>query len=246
MTAPAAAPRFRPAWVRRRAGVVVVAALLPLGALRAIGLHGPPALRAALPLGFLLMLALTALLLTAAGRREAGLTAVPRPWWLLAGPVLGALAALGIGALGTALYGHGADHWYHSVRAAALANPGLAALSPRGQWLAFTLPAIAFSPLGEECFFRGLLELSLRERWGRRAAVAGSAVAFGAIHLLHHGVAWGAGGVTLRPVPGLLWFVLMALTGGLLSWCRARGGALWVAVAAHAGFNAAMGWVVFH
>nr|MBP6669658.1 CPBP family intramembrane metalloprotease [Gemmatimonadales bacterium] len=191
-------------------------------------------------------LALTALLLTAAGRREAGLTAVPRPWWLLAGPVLGALAALGIGALGTALYGHGADHWYHSVRAAALANPGLAALSPPGQWLAFTLPAIAFSPLGEECFFRGLLELSLRERWGRRAAVAGSAVAFGAIHLLHHGVAWGAGGVTLRPVPGLLWFVLMALTGGLLSWCRARGGALWVAVAAHAGFNAAMGWVVFH
>jgi membrane protease YdiL (CAAX protease family) len=87
--------------------------------------------------------------------------------------------------------------------------------------------AIAIAPgVCEELLFRGLVLPALLARWGTNAAVAGSALLFGAIHLDYSG-----SGPTLYRVP----FAIAVGTGFAL--LRLRTGSLFPAMAAHALVN---------
>ena len=72
--------------------------------------------------------------------------------------------------------------------------------------------------------FRGVLYRSLRERWGARVALVGSAGAFALFHL--------------EPVQ----LIVAAIAGLALGWLRQRGGLLWPCVLAHAAHN--LVWLV--
>jgi membrane protease YdiL (CAAX protease family) len=73
--------------------------------------------------------------------------------------------------------------------------------------------------LGEESFFRGLMQTRLSERWPRWAAIATSAAAFGLLHL--------------DPVQGTLAFVV----GLYLGWLAERFHGIRPGIAAHAANN---------
>lgn len=134
-----------------------------------------------------------------------------------------------------------------SVRDYYRANPAAKAGMEVGTaFLIFTIPALIFSPLGEEIFFRGFLDSALRERLSAPAARWVDAAIFGAIHLFHHGITRNADGqMALHPLSGALWMGLMTGVALLFARLRERSGSLWPAVLAHAAFNLVMNAAIF-
>jgi membrane protease YdiL (CAAX protease family) len=95
----------------------------------------------------------------------------------------------------------------------------LAAASPWGAALAW-VSLTAVPAIGEETFFRGLMQPRLCAAWGRWPGIVAAAAAFGVLHL--------------DPVQGAMAFVV----GILLGWIADRFGSIVPAIAAHAGNNA--------
>ncbi len=240
---------LRPVWRRllgQPAWVLCLACYGVLGALRVVGTLGQSSGRLALIAGFVIMWCLPFLVYSRTGRQRSGLTKIDRPVWLVVGPILGVLSAWVIHIIGFGLFGTSSDNWYVSVRTSYQADPRLLALPLLVQFLVFTAPAVIFSPLGEEFFFRGMLQVSLKERFGVRIATTGTALAFGFVHLLHHGVAVGESGLQLLPISGLLWVALMAGVSLLFALVRAKSGSIWPAVASHVAFNIGMNVAIFY
>ena len=238
---------LRPIWrpVFRRAWILILLLFVLLGGLRFYGLFGPSSGRVLLMLNFTLMWFLPVAFFSRPGRSAIGIKKPHRPVWFAWGSMLGLGSALLIFVIGYALYGQTADNWYVSVRDSYLADPRMAQASRVGLFFVYTVPAMLFSPLGEELFFRGMLHESVNVQWGARAAVAANALAFGAVHLLHHGVRWDSNGLHWLPVSGALWFLLMVGVSWLFTLCRQRSGSIWPAVVAHSAFNLSMYVTIF-
>lgn len=86
--------------------------------------------------------------------------------------------------------------------------------------------AVVIAPIGEEFFFRGLMQTAVQAVIGyekRWLSILPCAVFFGVVHL--------------GSVPGVMVPVLVLL-GVVFGWVYERTGSLWCAVAVHAGFNA--------
>jgi uncharacterized protein len=212
---------------------------------RGIGVLGPSNLRWLLPLGFVLMALLPWLLLDAAGRRRIGLAKPVSARIYLLALAAGGLAALACFAMGFALFGNSDDNWFVTI-----ANSYARMVDTNG-WsllrlhLFFTIPALIFSPIGEEIFFRGYLQDALERRFSERASTIVECAAFGLVHLCHHGLVLAASGLTLRPVSGPLWVLLMFGVAYLFARLRKAGGSLFPAIAAHACFNLVMNLTIF-
>lgn len=227
------------------AWIAAVAFALVFAAVRVIGTMGPNSLRWVMPLGFVLMAVLPFVLLDKSARREMGLKLPVRLGAYGIAIVTGAAAAFTCFAIGAALFGSGADHWFVSI-----AN-GYRRMMDTTGWdvtrlhLVFTLPAIVFSPIGEEIFFRGYLQHVLEQRFSARASTIAECAAFAVIHLCHHGLFLSAAGVGLRPVSGLVWMLLMFSTAMMFAWLRKRTGSLLPAILSHAVFNFVMNLTIF-
>ncbi|MGB7859021.1 MAG: CPBP family intramembrane glutamic endopeptidase [Acidimicrobiia bacterium] len=72
--------------------------------------------------------------------------------------------------------------------------------------LVFTLPALIFSPIGEESFSRGTMQRTFEEFRSTKAAMLLQALAFGLIHVFHHGISVSGGEMVFLPVSGIVWF----------------------------------------
>ncbi len=228
------------------AGLAVVVALaLGFAALRAAGLLGPSQARALLPLGFVGMALAPLLLLDRTGWRQIGLAMPSGAAPVLRGLAAGAAAALACFGLAWLLAGAGADNPFVTIAASYRATFDTSALGPVALYLAFTVPAVMFSPIGEEVFFRGLLQRALEQRYGAAASTAIECGAFGVVHLCHHGLAPGPGGVAPGALSALLWVGAMCAVGWLFAALRRRSGSLLPAVAAHAAFNMTMNGAIF-
>lgn len=229
----------------RRALAVVLGLAVLFAGMRFVGMLGPAATRWMLPLGFVLMAAAPWMLLSREGRRQIGLR--PAVSFSQYPPAMlgGVAAALACFALGLMLFGVGGDNWFISVASNYRSTMDTSGFSTAQLYLIFTLPALLFSPIGEEIFFRGMLQRSLEERLSVNASTSIECAAFGVVHLCHHGLAFGAAGVAIRPLSGALWVVLMFLVALMFAVIRRRSGSLFPAMAAHAAFNATMNSVIF-
>lgn len=236
-------------WSRRfapqRALVFVLGLAVLFAGMRFVGILGPAATRWMLPLGFALMTAAPWILLNREGRQQIGLR--PPSSFLQYPPAVlgGVAAALACFALGIMLFGDGDDNWFMSVASNYRNTMDTSRFSTAKLYLVFTLPALFFSPIGEEIFFRGILQRSLEERLSVNASTSIECAAFGIVHLCHHGLALNAAGVTIRPFSGALWVVLMFLVALVFAVIRKRSGSLFPAIASHAAFNATMNTVIF-
>lgn len=224
--------------------VLSMALAIVFACMRATGTLGPPNLRFLLPLGFVVMALSPWALLTREGRCEIGLKKSVRPAVYLHSGLAGAAAALACFLVGLALFGTGADNWFVTIATSfgRTVNTGL----PVWQlYLMFTVTSMIFSPFGEEIFFRGMLQRALEERFSVRTSTWLECLAFGFVHLCHHGVVLGASGLMLLPRSAPIWFVLMVLVAHLFAWLRKRSESLYPAIAAHAAFNFVMGTCIF-
>ncbi len=236
-------------WRSRLAPPAALALMLALaalfGAMRGAGLLGEQPLRALLPLSFVAMMAMPWLLLNQAGRRAIGLRRPAARSHYVDAVLEGMMAALVCFALGIMFFGASADHWYTSIASSYRANMDTTRLSMTQLYLIFTLPALLFSPIGEEIFFRGMLQKALEQRWSVRTSTYIECAAFGLVHLCHHGLVLEAAGWRVRPLSAALWVLLMFLTALLFAHLRKRSGSLFPPMAAHAAFNATMNAVIF-
>lgn len=229
----------------RHLWILAVALAAGFAAMRAIGWLGPKGLRWLLPLGFVLMALTPWLLLDAARRREIGLRLPKGARIYIVALLAGGAAAFGCFAVGYALYGTGADNWFVSI-----ANNYREVMDTTG-WpvarlhLVFTIPALIFSPIGEEIFFRGYLQYALEQRFTARTSTIAECAAFGVVHLCHHGLLLTAAGVSFRPVSGPLWMLLMFGAALLFAYLRKTSGSLLPAIAGHACFNLVMNVTIF-
>ncbi len=224
-----------------------IACLLALmfATMRAFGTLGSPGFRWMLPAGFVVMALLPWILLAPAGRRRIGLRPATSARWYGLAMLIGAGLALLCGGIGWVLFGNGPDNFYVSIAGNYRGTMPTAGMSLAMAYAIFTIPALLFSPIGEELFFRGFLQEVLALRWSPRAAVLAEASLFGLVHIVHHGLYWSVDGLAVRPASGLLWILLMAATGVTFAWLRARSGSIFPAIIAHMAFNAVMNAVIF-
>ena len=217
---------LRPMWRRAfgRAWVLSLSLFLILGGLRAYGILGPEraSVRQLILAGFLVMWFLPYVFFHKDGRRAIGLRAPERPAWLVWGPLLGAVASMAIFGIGVLLYDRGADHWYVAISQQYLLEDVMSQLPLSTVIVMFTVPAMLFSPIGEEFFFRGMVHESVGAGRGERAATLANGLAFAGIHLFHYAVERHAGGWHVRVVPGMLWFALMMGLSWVFTLCRRK------------------------
>ena len=228
-------------------GFVLVAILFTLFAtMRAISMLGRSPNNPLLPVSFVLMVLCPFVFLTSSGRRLMGLKKPTNGIWMVWGVLLGGLAATACFLVGFVLFGYSADNWFVSVQTyyAATAQE-MPEMSIWALFMVFTIPALIFSPLGEEFFFRGFAQTTLEQRIGPNRAMFVVALAFAAIHLIHHGIARNDGEFLLFFVSGSLWFGLIFGTSILFEICRRRTGSIWAAVICHMSFNLFMNIAIF-
>jgi membrane protease YdiL (CAAX protease family) len=238
---------LRPFWqsILRRAWVVNLILFFLLACLRGYGLFGPIGVRMLIMLVFFSMWFLPWIFISKSGRLAMGLRRVEKPVWLFWGLLLGLCGALVIFAVGYGLFGKSPDNWYISIRDSWAIDPTMRQLPVGLLFLIYTLPAMIFSPVGEELFFRGMIHEGAREAWGPKVATAMNALAFGGVHLLHHGLIWDGNGLRVLWVSGLLWVLWMMGLSWLFTQCRQRSGSIWPAVVAHSAFNLGMSVLIF-
>ncbi len=238
---------LHPVWQRvfRQAWVLNLVLFIALGGLRAYGLFGPLSARLLIMLGFLLMCFLPFIFYAQSGRYEMGLRKVERPIWLLWGLLIGMGGSFIIFSVGYGFFGRSANNWYISILNSWAIDSTMMQLPRIQLFLIYTLPAMLVSPVGEEFFFRGMIHESVNQLWGQRAAIFINALAFGSVHILHHGLSWDSTGMHFLLVSGLLWVVLMMGMSWFFTQCRQRGDSIWPAVVAHSAFNLGMNLTIF-
>ena len=213
--------------------------------MRTVGTLGPAAWRWMLPAGFVLMALTPWLLLDASGRRQIGLVPASKRVWYAWALVGGAAAASLCMAVGLAMFGTGAGNWYVSIARNYQGIMDTSAFSLLMLHLVFTTPALLFSPIGEEIFFRGVLQRALELRINPQLATLAECSLFAVVHLCHHGVVRVDGQFSWMPVSAISWMTLMFFTAWLFAWLRKRSGSLYPAIVAHMAFNGTMNLLIF-
>ena len=190
---------------------------------------------------FTLMLFTPLLFLRKAGRREIGIRKSQRPLWLVWGFLLGAGICLLLFVINRLICGTEICNPF--VYIASTTTSGNASM---GYFLIYLAVSMTFSPFGEELFYRGVVHQAFRENLGERKAAVIDSAAFAMTHLAHFGIIYSAGGWKWLPLPSLFWVTGMFLTCLVFNYVRQESGSILGAILTHAGFNFAMGFLIFY
>ena len=107
------------------------------------------------------------------------------------------------------------------------------------KFLIVTIPAMVFSPFGEEFLFRGYLLAAFSAKLGASVAMIFQAAAFALVHLAHYGLQ------PFQPELILVWLPSMFLAGYMFGWITVKSGSVWCAVLSHSVYNLGMNAIVF-
>ena len=226
---------------------ILLIALLAIAfsAMRAVGALGPLNLRWLLPLSFCLMAILPWILLTADGRKKIGLKKPEKNSSYFLAIACGALASAACFLLGYFIYGHSVENWYVNIGNSYKVVMDTSAMSFLMLNLIFTIPAILFSPIGEELFFRGMLQKTMEQKLSVLSSTIIECGLFALVHLCHHGILKTVGGLVFMPIPATLWVIQMFFVAFMFSWLRAKSGSIFIAIVAHSFFNLTMNIFIF-
>jgi membrane protease YdiL (CAAX protease family) len=222
------------------AGIIFAAA-------RAVGTIGPQAYRFILPSGFVFMALMPFIFLKKESRRRVGLTKSKSGKYYLIGIMAGTALALLCYSLGLLLFDHSNDNWFVSIKNSYLRTTDTTGMSLQLQFIVFTIPALIFSPIGEEIFFRGFLQEALTTKFRYRSAMILDSLFFALIHLFHHGIVRDiAGEIHFYPLSGLIWVMLMFVTAMAFAFLKKSSGSIYPAIVSHAVFNLVMNITIFY
>jgi len=193
------------------------------------------------PLSMVLLWPLPWLLCGNAGRRKMGFRAPVSAHWFMTGPAI----ALGVLVLSADtvwfLLGDSEINWVtqHARYLDAAVSNLPSDVNPFVVFAAATVPAMLFSPLGEEFLYRGFMLADFSKRWGNSVSMLIQASAFALVHLAHYGLD------PFQPILVAFFIPSMFLAGLAFGWIRHKSGSVWVAVWSHSVFNLGMNGIVF-
>jgi uncharacterized protein len=239
---------FKESWKRWRVNALVIGFIFAIlfAMIRGFGMLGPQAARPLIPLGFVLMMVLPFIFLTSNGRQQIGLRRSNTILSYAAAILYGALAATLCFALGFVFFDDSPDNWFVTIRNYYIAQvPGAMDMPLQTFFIIATVPALIFSPIGEEIFFRGFLQDALQGRFGLRTSMVIETAIFGLVHVFHHGLVRTNGAIHFYPLSGMLWVMLMVLTAYGFALLRKRSASIFPAILAHAVFNFVMNLYIF-
>lgn len=238
---------LRSAWQTTFRHVLVVALVFGVifAAIRGIGILGPTAYRPILPLGFTLMALMPFIFLNKNGRQQIGFQPSKNWKYYAIAIVLGAATATVCYFLGVWLFGMTAENWYISIRNSYLDNIQANGIPMEQAFWIITIPALIFSPIGEEIYFRGFLQEALATKLPYRTSMILESLFFGLIHLFHHGIIYQNGYYDILQVSGIIWVALMFGTAFSFAGLRKSSGSLYPAILAHVAFNFIMNIWIF-
>lgn len=194
---------------------------------------------------FVVMMALPLLLMTKTGRQESGMKKPTHVVRLVLSFLVGIVISLSVFWLGLALYDHSSLNWYVAIMSTIKGVPLASVKASPGLFAVVALPAVIFSPLGEEFFFRGMLHEAFSKRFAILWAYSLDAIFFAVTHLAHYGLSHGSGGgVSILLPSALFWMLLMGIAAVVFALAKKYSETIWGAVFCHAGFNLAMMWCI--
>lgn len=197
-------------------------------------------------LGFILMWFIPIVFLNKTGRNQIGIRKPTNKLWLMLSPLLGILLAFIVFLIGFLVYKNSNDNWFVTIGNAYFSDPKMLHMSKFTLYIIFTIPAILFSPLGEELFFRGVIHESIKIRWNNKIATIINSALFGLVHFLHHGILNKGGSIQIFWLSGLIWVVLMFLCSNIFTLIRYKTESIWPSVIAHSFFNLTMNFTIFY
>lgn len=220
--------------------------LIVFASMRGYGMLGPLFAQPLLPLSFVLMTIVPFLLLSRADRTVLGLRKPTSYQSYFTAVVLGSMAAFVCYIIGISIFQLTPDNWYVTIKTFYLNNPAYDNALPIWRtFLIFTMPALIFSPVGEEIFFRGFFQESLKLNFSERTSTLIECACFGLIHLFHHGLVSNNGSIIFFPLSGFIWALLMASLAFVFVQIRKHSNSLYPAMASHASFNLSMNAIIF-
>lgn len=181
------------------------------------------------------------LLLTKQGRREMGIRRSTQPLWLVWGFLLGCGMSLLLFACTRILFGLEISNPFVYIASLADTDNGSGVY-----FLIYLIIVMTFSPIGEELFYRGVVHQAFKDRFGEMGASVIDSAAFALTHLAHFGIIYVFCGWKFLPLPALLWVTCMFLTCMVFNRVRRESGSILGAILTHAGFNFAMGFLIFY
>jgi uncharacterized protein len=239
---------LRAVWKRifKEAWILSLILFLILAGIRAYGiLGGSKSNNIPVALGFVIMWSLPLIILTKEGRRQIGIRKPKNVLWIILSPLLGAATAFVVFLIGFLLYGHSCNNWYVTVGRSYFGETSLSNMPFMTMFIFCTIPAVLFSPLGEELFFRGIVHESVKMKWNTKTGVIVNSSLFGIVHILHHGLSNSGGSLQMLWVSGSIWVVLMFLSSNLFTLIREKTESIWPAVIAHVFFSLTMNITIF-
>lgn len=186
------------------------------------------------------------LFLSKYGRKMIGLKAPKTLSSLIPALVAGIIFSVGLYFLGQELYGKSYENWYVYIGKSYTIPESISAGDKRNMFMIVAITGMIFSPIGEELFFRGIVQSSFEKSVGEQKAAIVDSSAFALTHLSHFGLVFVHSYWTFYPIPAFLWVVSMFVVSLLFYAMKKRGDSVWGAVVCHAGFNLGMIYCIFY
>lgn len=186
------------------------------------------------------------LFLSRQGRQKIGIRAAQKKQSLILALFLGIASSLVLYWIGAGLYGNSDQNWYQYIGRSYNISAGM---GPQEKFIMFLVVAITgmlFSPVGEELFFRGIVNGSFTVSFGEKRASVLDSAAFALTHIAHFGLVFVDDGWQFFWLPALLWIVAMFLVSQLFFRMKKEAGSLLGAIVCHAGFNLGMIYSIFY
>jgi membrane protease YdiL (CAAX protease family) len=200
------------------------------------------------PLGLVMILfaAVPFVFLNTYGRRQIGLTKANKWAKVILALLLGMVGSLILFYLGIELYGDTTRNWYQYI-ARSYAIPKV--LSANEKFTLFAIMAgtgMIFSPIGEELFFRGIVQASFAKSLGEEKAIIVDSMAFALTHIAHFGLVFVDGRWIFYGIPTLIWVAGMFAASLLFHAMKRYTQSILGAIVCHAGFNLGMVYSIFY
>lgn len=186
------------------------------------------------------------ILLNPAGQKSIGLVKVRSYKWIGLAFIFGLVASLFLYFLGHVLYDGTYENWYAYIARSYKIPEGMSGQDRNIMFTIMALVGMTFSPIGEELFFRGIVQSSFSKSIGETWASILDGLAFALVHIAHFGLVYINQKFAFYPMPTLLWVISMFLLSLLFYMCKRKSGSLLGAIACHSGFNLGMIYSIFY
>jgi membrane protease YdiL (CAAX protease family) len=199
-------------------------------------------------IGAVMMLSALApfIFLSKAGQREIGIVGTREYDWILLAFFSGIAASLLLYFVGHLLYGGSDKNWYVYISRSYKIPQGIIGSQKMVMCVIMSIVGMTFSPIGEELFFRGIVQSSFGASLGEKRALIIDCLAFALTHISHFGIVYLNGHFTYFGLPGIIWVTSMFMVSLLFYFFKKRCNSLLGAIFCHSGFNLGMIFSIFY